>query len=39
MRRLVRQVIVCLPVQVSALFGLFCAQEVAEEQEETESSF
>lgn len=27
-----------LPVQVSALFGLFCAQEVAEEQEQIESS-
>lgn len=26
------QVIVCLPVQVSALFGFFRAQEVAEEQ-------
>lgn len=37
MRGLAHQVIVSLPVQVPALFGFFCAQEVAEEQEQTES--
>lgn len=26
--------VVCLPVQVSALLGFLCAQEVAEEQEQ-----